>query len=78
MRSHLRVTSFLTGHVTCSGTPEIRPCQGWYLGVADKLETYRARRDPGRTSEPIPGEGPLPQGKDDTFVIQEHHARSLH
>ncbi|WP_235557906.1 DNA polymerase ligase N-terminal domain-containing protein [Sphaerimonospora mesophila] len=47
-------------------------------GADDRLGVYRARRDPGRTSEPIPAEGPLPRGDDDTFVIQEHHARSLH
>ncbi|WP_239103507.1 DNA polymerase ligase N-terminal domain-containing protein [Microbispora corallina] len=46
--------------------------------MADKLETYRAKRDPRRTSEPIPDAEPLPRGDDDTFVIQEHHARSLH
>ncbi|MEU7689968.1 DNA polymerase ligase N-terminal domain-containing protein [Microbispora hainanensis] len=46
--------------------------------MADKLETYRAKRDATRTREPIPAEGPLPRGEDDTFVIQEHHARSLH
>jgi bifunctional non-homologous end joining protein LigD len=44
---------------------------------ADKLQTYRQKRDPRRTPEPIPG-GPLPEGHDDTFVIQEHHARRLH
>ena len=26
----------------------------------------------------MPAEGPLPQGNDNTFVIQEHHARRLH
>ena len=26
----------------------------------------------------MPPSGPLPEGNDDTFVIQEHHARSLH
>jgi bifunctional non-homologous end joining protein LigD len=35
-------------------------------------------RDPDRTPEPVPPAGPLPEGNDDTFVIQEHHARSLH
>jgi bifunctional non-homologous end joining protein LigD len=44
----------------------------------DKLSTYRGKRDPGRTPEPVPSEGPLPRGDDDTFVIQEHHARRLH
>jgi len=44
----------------------------------DKLSTYRRKRDPKRTPEPVPDQGPLPQGNDDTFVIQEHHARALH
>nr|WP_166848936.1 ATP-dependent DNA ligase [Isoptericola sp. BMS4] len=45
---------------------------------SDRLETYRAKRDPERTPEPFgPGS---PAGDDDapTFVIQEHHARRLH
>jgi bifunctional non-homologous end joining protein LigD len=46
--------------------------------VADKLGTYRGKRDARRTPEPMPGEEPLPHGDDDTFVIQEHHARRLH
>jgi bifunctional non-homologous end joining protein LigD len=44
----------------------------------DRLDAYRAKRDPARTPEPVPGEGPLPRGGDDTYVIQEHHARRLH
>ena len=43
-----------------------------------KLDTYRAKRSADRTPEPVPESGPLPQGNDDTFVIQEHHARRLH
>ena len=44
-------------------------------GLAD----YRRKRDPGRTPEPVPAaEEDLPRGNDDTFVIQEHHARRLH
>jgi bifunctional non-homologous end joining protein LigD len=46
--------------------------------MANKLATYRGKRDPGRTPEPVPGAAPLPKGDDDTFVIQEHHARRLH
>src|SRR5256885_13678463 len=46
--------------------------------MADKLSTYRKKRDPARTPEPVPDDGPLPTGGDDTFVIQEHHARRLH
>ncbi|GII64206.1 hypothetical protein Skr01_42910 [Sphaerisporangium krabiense] len=45
---------------------------------ADKLDTYRSKRHAARTPEPVPGPGPLPEGDDDTFVIQEHHARRLH
>ena len=45
--------------------------------VADKLTTYRRMRDPGKTPEPVPHEAPA-TGNDDTFVIQEHHARRLH
>jgi len=44
------------------------------------LERYRAKRDPKRTPEPVPfvdpSPGAYPSGS--TFVIQEHHARSLH
>jgi bifunctional non-homologous end joining protein LigD len=44
----------------------------------DRMSGYRARRERDRTPEPVPEQGPLPQGNDDTFVIQEHHARRLH
>jgi bifunctional non-homologous end joining protein LigD len=43
----------------------------------DALDTYRKKRDPARTPEPVPA-GTPPTGNDDTFVIQEHHARALH
>ncbi|GAA4073380.1 DNA polymerase ligase N-terminal domain-containing protein [Nonomuraea soli] len=39
------------------------------------LDRYRDKRDPSRTPEPF---GERRQGDDDQFVIQEHHARSLH
>jgi bifunctional non-homologous end joining protein LigD len=42
------------------------------------LDEYRRKRDPGRTPEPVPIEDALPKGNDNTFVIQEHHARRLH
>lgn len=45
--------------------------------VADKLTTYRRMRDPGKTPEPVPAEAPA-MGRNDRFVIQEHHARRLH
>jgi DNA ligase D-like protein (predicted 3'-phosphoesterase) len=47
-------------------------------GDGSALDRYRRMRDPGRTPEPVPPAGPLPAGNDDTFVIQEHHARRLH
>jgi bifunctional non-homologous end joining protein LigD len=46
--------------------------------VADKLAPYRQKRDARRTPEPVPAGPPVPVGNDDTFVIQEHHARRLH
>jgi bifunctional non-homologous end joining protein LigD len=46
--------------------------------MPDKLTPYRRKRDRRRTPEPVPPAGPLPTGSDDTFVIQEHHARRLH
>ncbi|HVW44493.1 MAG TPA: DNA polymerase ligase N-terminal domain-containing protein [Amycolatopsis sp.] len=42
------------------------------------LSEYRKKRDARRTPEPVPADGPLPQGEDNVFVIQEHHARRLH
>src|SRR4051794_6535379 len=44
-----------------------------------ELSTYRRKRDPRRTPEPVPAaSAPRPRGNDDTFVIQEHHASALH
>ena len=42
------------------------------------LDEYRRKRDAAKTPEPVPAEGPLPTGNNDTFVIQEHHATRLH
>lgn len=47
------------------------------LPEADKLTTYRSMRDAGKTPEPVPAASPA-AGQDNTFVIQEHHARRLH
>lgn len=44
--------------------------------AADRLSTYRRKRDPAKTPEPVPAVSV--RGGDDTFVIQEHHARRLH
>ena len=44
------------------------------------LASYRRKRDPDRTPEPIPEEGSTSAGRNErpTFVVQEHHASSLH
>ncbi|MCW2721567.1 MAG: polymerase LigD, polymerase domain protein [Pseudonocardia sp.] len=41
------------------------------------LDEYRRKRDASRTPEPLPEADPAP-GRGDRFVVQEHHARSLH
>lgn len=45
--------------------------------MADKLRQYRSKRDASRTPEPVPDE-PSATTDGNAFVIQEHHARSLH
>ncbi|MGQ0482762.1 MAG: non-homologous end-joining DNA ligase [Pseudonocardia sp.] len=43
------------------------------------LEEYRRKRSAGRTPEPIPADDPAVEGPEGrVFVVQEHHARSLH
>ncbi|GAA0956290.1 ATP-dependent DNA ligase [Frigoribacterium faeni] len=43
----------------------------------DRLEVYRSKRDASKTAEPVPAEAPAStDGR--SFVIQEHHASSLH
>ena len=44
----------------------------------DRLQTYRTRRDPAKTTEPVPAESPSASGRDPIFVVQEHHATALH
>jgi bifunctional non-homologous end joining protein LigD len=45
--------------------------------TADRLATYRQKRDASKTPEPVPTEAAQPtEGR--SFVIQEHHARRLH
>jgi bifunctional non-homologous end joining protein LigD len=44
---------------------------------AGKLDTYRTKRDPKKTPEPM-GRRPPKKPSGQRFVIQEHHARSLH
>lgn len=51
-----------------------RECMVEQLGMGT-LESYEAKRDFSHTSEPLGGET-ISTGK--SFVVQEHHARSLH
>ncbi|MQA27876.1 MAG: ATP-dependent DNA ligase [Micromonosporaceae bacterium] len=47
--------------------------------MADRLETYRKKRDAARTPEPVPKrKRRSAKGDGDIFVIQQHHARRLH
>ena len=52
---------------------------------SDKLATYRRKRDPKKTPEPVPAgtparrrRGAVPGDGLSRFVIQEHHAQALH
>lgn len=64
-------------HRVAQGTDPIAP-----LGLAeenDRLSTYRSMRDPSKTAEPVPAVSPRARTEGDPiFVIQEHHASSLH
>nr|VDG62906.1 Putative DNA ligase-like protein Rv0938/MT0965 [Streptococcus thermophilus] len=45
----------------------------------DRLSTYRSMRNPSTTAEPVPDLAPQPrENGEEIFVIQEHHASSLH
>jgi bifunctional non-homologous end joining protein LigD len=46
--------------------------------VPDRLDRYRAMRDPARTLEPFGGAGAAPAGTSRLFVVQKHAARRLH
>jgi bifunctional non-homologous end joining protein LigD len=45
--------------------------------LPDRLSKYRSMRDASKTPEPVPKVKPA-AGQNNTFVIQEHHARRLH
>ena len=47
------------------------------IAQEDRLTRYRSMRDASKTPEPVPGSAPK-AGKNNVFVIQEHHARRLH
>ncbi|TFC25081.1 ATP-dependent DNA ligase [Cryobacterium sp. TMT1-3] len=47
------------------------------LVTTDRLTVYRGKRDAAKTPEPVPA-APAVASNGLSFVIQEHHARSLH
>jgi len=54
-------------------------CDGARDAPPDRLATYRKKRDPARTPEPVPSGAPtIRPDRVPTFVIQEHHASRLH
>jgi bifunctional non-homologous end joining protein LigD len=64
-----------------AGTSRSAPVAGTAAGpAADRLHTYRSKRDASRTPEPVPDLAPTgaPGAGRARFVIQEHHARALH
>ncbi|XVV13816.1 DNA polymerase ligase N-terminal domain-containing protein [Actinoplanes sp. CA-131856] len=46
--------------------------------MTDRLAEYRSKRDARRTPEPIPRQSGRGRKDENRFVIQQHHARSLH
>jgi DNA ligase D-like protein (predicted 3'-phosphoesterase) len=44
----------------------------------DRPSASREKRERDHSPQPGPEQSPFPQGNDNTFVIQEHHARRLH
>src|SRR5215207_9407623 len=56
-----------------------QPGIGYDSSMADRLERYRDKRDPGATPEPAGGAPATPAKQSEPrFVVQEHHARRLH
>ncbi|MDO9395397.1 MAG: non-homologous end-joining DNA ligase, partial [Herbiconiux sp.] len=53
------------------------PDAGGTAGGRDRLTVYRAKRDGAKTPEPVPSATPA-SSDGRSFVIQEHHASSLH
>ncbi len=55
----------------------LAPLDPLHVAGPDRLTKYRSMRDASKTPEPLPRTKPA-TGQDNTFVIQEHHARRLH
>ncbi|PZR52222.1 ATP-dependent DNA ligase [Xylanimonas oleitrophica] len=49
-----------------------------HMARFERLETYNAKRDPGKTPEPFDSPEVAASADEPSFVIQEHHARRLH
>ncbi|GMA25475.1 hypothetical protein GCM10025864_32340 [Luteimicrobium album] len=77
------MTTLTPGRVDAAALPETDDTdddgdRGDQPSPRDSLTTYRSKRDPARTAEPVPAETPTPRDGGNSFVIQEHHARRLH
>ncbi len=51
---------------------------GYPTSMVSRLDRYRDKRREGHTPEPLPEDTPVTEGDGNTFVVHEHHARSLH
>src|SRR3954447_19666758 len=47
-------------------------------GMDESLDSYQAKRDFGQTPEPVGDSAAAAAREAPRFVVQEHHARSLH
>ncbi len=77
------MTTLTPGRVDAAALPDTGDTdddgdRGDQPSARDSLTTYRAKRDPARTPEPVPAEAPTPRDDGNSFVIQEHHASRLH
>ena len=62
--------------IASCGAPDISLVSRMPKGIPDKLERYRQKRSAGLTPEPLGGAVAL--GGKRLFVVQKHHASSLH
>jgi len=77
------MTTLTPGRVDPAALPDARdedddPHDEAQPVARDSLTTYRSKRDPSRTAEPVPADPPRSGDEGRSFVIQEHHASRLH
>jgi len=64
------------GHLRLGGGGHVTPARP--KGAAERLETYRAKRDFSTTPEPSGSAGSPPAEDGWRYVVQRHRARRLH